>query len=58
MIPYWAKDMSIGAKTTNAVRETAAEKEVFGESMKKRRCLIPADGFHEWKKIARKKKQQ
>jgi putative SOS response-associated peptidase YedK len=57
MIPYWAKDMSIGAKTINAVCETAAEKPVFRESMKKRRCLIPADGFYEWKKIGPKKKQ-
>ena len=57
MIPYWAKDMSIGAKTINAVCETAAERPVFRESMKKRRCLIPADGFYEWKKIGPKKKQ-
>jgi putative SOS response-associated peptidase YedK len=57
MIPYWAKDLSIGAKTINAVCETAAEKPVFRESMKKRRCLIPADGFYEWKKIGPKKKQ-
>jgi putative SOS response-associated peptidase YedK len=57
MIPYWAKDMSISAKTINAVCETAAEKPVFRESMKKRRCLIPADGFYEWKKIGPKKKQ-
>lgn len=57
MIPYWAKDMSFGAKTINAVCETAAEKPVFRGSMKKRRCLIPADGFYEWKKIGLKKKQ-
>jgi len=57
MIPYWAKDMSIGNKTINAVCETAAEKPVFRESMKKRRCLIPADGFYEWKKIGPKQKQ-
>jgi putative SOS response-associated peptidase YedK len=57
LIPYWAKDASIGAKTINAVCETAAEKPVFRESMRKRRCLIPADGFYEWKQIGRKKKQ-
>lgn len=57
MIPYWAKDMSIGNKTVNAVCETAAEKPVFRESMKKRRCLIPADGFYEWKKIGPKQRQ-
>jgi putative SOS response-associated peptidase YedK len=57
MIPYWAKDVSIGAKTINAVCETAAEKPVFRESMKRRRCLLPADGFYEWKKIGPKQKQ-
>lgn len=57
LIPYWAKDTSIGAKTINAVSETAAEKPTFRDSMKRRRCLIPADGFYEWKLIGPKKKQ-
>ncbi len=57
LIPYWAKDISIGAKTINAVSETPAEKPVFRDSMKRRRCLIPADGFYEWKRIGPKKKQ-
>ena len=57
LIPYWAKDISFGAKAINAVSETAAEKPAFKESMKKRRCLIPADGFYEWKKLGPKKKQ-
>jgi putative SOS response-associated peptidase YedK len=57
LIPYWAKDMSIGVKAINAVSETAAEKPVFRESMRKRRCLIPADGFYEWKQIGPKKRQ-
>jgi putative SOS response-associated peptidase YedK len=55
LIPYWAKDKSFGAKAINAVSETAAEKPAFKESMRKRRCLIPADGFYEWKKIGSKK---
>jgi putative SOS response-associated peptidase YedK len=55
LIPYWAKDKSFGAKAINAVSETAAEKPAFKESMKKRRCLIPADGFYEWKKLGSKK---
>ncbi len=57
LIPYWAKDMSIGVKAINAVSETAAGKPAFRESMRKRRCLIPADGFYEWKRIGPKKKQ-
>lgn len=57
LIPYWAKDASLGAKTINAVCETAAEKPAFRDSMRKRRCLIPADGFYEWKKIGPKTKQ-
>jgi putative SOS response-associated peptidase YedK len=55
LIPYWAKDKSFGAKAINAVSETAAEKPAFKDSMKKRRCLILADGFYEWKKLCSKK---
>ena len=57
LIPYWAKDASIGVKAINAASETAAEKPMFRESIRKRRCLIPADGFYEWKQIGPKKKQ-
>ena len=57
LIPYWAKDASIGAKTINAMSETAAEKPFFREAMRKRRCLIPADGFYEWKQIGPKRRQ-
>ena len=57
LIPFWAKDESIGSRMINAVCETAAEKPAFKESMRKRRCLIPADGFYEWKKLGPKKKQ-
>jgi putative SOS response-associated peptidase YedK len=57
LIPYWAKDPSIGVKTINAQSETAAEKPAFREAMRRRRCLIPADGFYEWQKITPKEKQ-
>lgn len=57
LIPYWAKDASIGFKTINAMCETAAEKPAFREAMRKRRCLVPADGFYEWRKLGRKEKQ-
>jgi putative SOS response-associated peptidase YedK len=48
LIPFWANDASIGAKTINAMSETAATKPAFREAMKMRRCLIPADSFYEW----------
>ena len=55
LIPSWAKDISIGAKLINARAETLQEKPSFRESFKRRRCLIVADGFYEWKKQAGKK---
>jgi len=57
LIPYWAKDASIASKAINAVSETAAEKPAFREAMRRRRCLIPADGFYEWKRLGPKLKQ-
>jgi len=57
LVPSWAKDASIGYKTINAMCETAAEKPAFREAMRKRRCLVPADGFYEWQKLGRKEKQ-
>jgi putative SOS response-associated peptidase YedK len=57
LVPYWAQSASFGAKAINAASETAAEKPMFREPMRKRRCLIAADGFYEWKQIGPKKKQ-
>ena len=57
LIPYWAKDASFGPKAINAMSETAAEKSAFSDPMRKRRCLIPADGFYEWKRSGAKSKQ-
>lgn len=51
LIPFWAKDPSIGYKMINARAETIAEKAAFRNALKARRCLIPADGFYEWKKL-------
>lgn len=57
LIPYWAKEPSIGLKTINAMSETAAEKPVFRDAMRWRRCLIAADGFYEWKTFGPKEKR-
>jgi putative SOS response-associated peptidase YedK len=49
LIPVWAKDPTIGSRLINARGETLAEKPAFRGSYKHKRCLIPADGFYEWK---------
>jgi len=50
LVPSWAKDPSIGNRMINARAETVAEKPSFRNAYKKRRCLILADGFYEWRK--------
>jgi len=56
LIPSWAKDLSIGNKMINARAETLAEKPSFRTLLQRRRCLIIADGFYEWKKEGTGKK--
>ena len=51
LIPSWAKDPSIGSRMINARSETAAEKPSFRAAYKRRRCLVPMDGFYEWKTL-------
>lgn len=55
LIPNWARDVSIASSTINAKCETAAMKPAFRDPFKFRRCLIPADGFYEWKRTANTK---
>ncbi len=50
LVPFWAKDLKMGARMINARGETVAEKPSFRAAFKKRRCLVLADGFYEWKK--------
>jgi len=50
LVPFWAKDPSIGNRMINARAETLAEKPSFRDAYKKRRSLILADGFYEWRK--------
>jgi putative SOS response-associated peptidase YedK len=55
LVPGWAKDPSIGRRLINARAETLAEKPSFRAAFRRRRCLIPADGFFEWKKDGKRK---
>jgi putative SOS response-associated peptidase YedK len=50
LIPGWAKDPAIGYKLINARSETVAEKPSFRHAFGHRRCLIPADGYYEWRR--------
>ena len=50
LVPFWAKDAKIGYSTINARAEEAAAKPAYREALKKRRCLVPADAFYEWKR--------
>jgi putative SOS response-associated peptidase YedK len=52
LVPHWAKDPSIGNRMINARSETAADKPAFRSAIRRRRCLIPADGFFEWHRVA------
>jgi putative SOS response-associated peptidase YedK len=49
LVPFWAKDISIGSRMINARVETVTSKPAFRSALKQRRCLIPANGFYEWK---------
>jgi len=55
LIPFWAKDEKIGYKMINARVETLLEKSAFKNAVKSRRCLVPMDGFYEWKKEGKTK---
>lgn len=55
LIPFWAKDQKVGYKMINARIETVEEKS-FKQALERRRCIVPVDGFYEWKTIGKKKK--
>ena len=55
LIPSWSKDMKIAARLTNARSETLAEKPSFRGAFRRQRCLIPVDGFFEWKRTEKGK---
>src|SRR5690242_15769141 len=55
LIPHWAKDAKIGYRTINARSETADKTPAFRQAFRKRRCLVCADGFYEWRREADRK---
>jgi putative SOS response-associated peptidase YedK len=57
LVPFWSKDSKIAYSTINAKAETVATSPTFREALKRRRCLVPADGFYEWMKLDAKTKQ-
>jgi putative SOS response-associated peptidase YedK len=50
LVPFWADDPSMGNRLINARSETAHEKPAFRAAFRRRRCLLPADGFYEWQR--------
>lgn len=55
LVPNWAKDPAIGNRLSNARGETVAEKPSFRSAFQRRRCLVPVDGYYEWKAEGRTK---
>lgn len=55
LVPFWAKDPSVGNKMINTRAETAAEKPAFKRALASRRCLVPADGWFEWRRTGKEK---
>jgi putative SOS response-associated peptidase YedK len=58
LVPSWARDEKIGDRLINARAESLAQKSAFKTAFRKRRCLIPADGFYEWQRVSGKKQKQ
>jgi putative SOS response-associated peptidase YedK len=55
LVPSWATDIKIGNQLINGRSESVLEKPAFRDSFRARRCLIPADGFYEWKKAGKER---
>jgi putative SOS response-associated peptidase YedK len=58
LVPWWADDPKIGAKMINARSETLRTRGTHRDAFRRRRCLVPADGFYEWRKLADGKRKQ
>ena len=57
LIPFWAKEPSIGSRLINARAEGLVDKPAFRAAFRRRRCFVPADGFFEWRALAGRRKQ-
>lgn len=57
LVPSWSNDDKMGAAMINAKAETVAEKPAYRSAFRARPCLVPADGFYEWKAVGPKEKQ-
>ncbi len=53
LVPWWAKDLSIGSRMINARAETVAERPAFRDALRRHRCLVLADGFYEWQRTGK-----
>lgn len=58
LVPFWAKDPKIGYRLINARDDTIFDKPMWRKVILKKRCLIPADGFYEWKKLSEGSKER
>jgi putative SOS response-associated peptidase YedK len=58
LVPFWAKDPSVGNKMINARADSVTSKNTYKRAFAKRRCLIPADGFYEWRTVPGQKAKQ
>ena len=58
LVPFWAKSPAIGSRMINARAEGIETKNAFRGALKRQRCLIPADGFYEWRKTTGEKVKQ
>jgi putative SOS response-associated peptidase YedK len=56
LVPHWAKDAKSASRMINARAETAAERPAYRDAMRRRRCLVPSDGFYEWRPHPRRKR--
>lgn len=58
LVPFWAKDASIGSRMINARAETVTTTSAYARPFERRRCIVPADGFYEWQPVPGRKAKQ